>query len=1125
MSLPVVKTFGKPCSGWFSILRCFCLITITMMLCLSGFSQSTTGGAIGGVVYDVNSAVVPGATIVVHNNGTNAEQKIQSDGTGNYRLTGLQPATYTVIISSPGFAPYRATNVIVNVGSLTELSPKLNVGSAGETVNVSAEAPQVNTTSQDFAPTIDQVQIDQLPINGGRWSDFALLTPGVVNDGNGFGLISFRGTSVLLNNNTVDGADNNQAYFSEERGRTRAGYSTPRVAIDEFQVNTSNYSSEYGRSAGGVINTVTKSGTNKLHGEAYFLDRDNDWGAKNPFVTLTQQTSPGVFTSSVIKPKDWRKIWGMGVGGPVIKDKLFFYFSFDRYLRNFPGVAIARSPAAFFASPLGALGTSFDNSSFPGASCSKLPSTKGQPAGTANLINATSNVCELQTNLKLPTYGAALADYNSQLAGLLGELGTVPRQGEQLILLPKVDWIVNSKNHVSLELNRMRWSSPAGIQTQASVTDGIASFGNDFVKDTWGVGKLDTTISNTATNEVRYQYGRDFEFEHPQQATAYESSTLLHTPFGYNNPLGFPPDVFVTNGFDFGAPTFLDRAALPDERRQQFADTVSLIRGKHNFKFGGDYSHVNDLIQNLFQEFGTYSYNDLGAYFSDVMQQNSCTAKVSGKTVNVPCYSSFAQGLGPAGLAFSTNDFAFFGQDDWKLFPRLTVNLGLRWEYERLPNVVPGLVNPAIPQSGRMPSDSNNYGPRVGFAWDIFGDGKTALRGGYGIYYGRIINSTIFNTLIDTGSPNGQLGFSLTQATGPVFPQVLTGPPAGAASGKPNVQFFDPHFQAPQIHETDLSLERDLGWNTVVSASYLGSYGRELPGFADTNVAPAGTPVNGVTPPATITYNIVGGGPLTGSTYTTPFFAARLNPSFGFMTDVFSGINSSYNALALQVNHRMSHSVQFSANYTWAHAIDFGQNQQTGTNNSALLIPGNVAAEKGNSIYNIPNRFVLNMVADSPWHLHGWLGYLVNDFEISPIFQAQNGLPFSLTTSGTASEVVNGTTVRGLSGGVNGSGGRSGIDAVGRNTFTQSGTEVVDLRLSKSFTFRENYRLEFLGEGFNLFNHQNVTSVGTSGYSVSLPTGGVPTLTFNPTFSTVQNVNSNFAYTPRQVELGIRLHF
>ena len=167
-----------------------------------------------------------------------------------------------------------------------------------------------------------------------------MLTPGVVSDSSGFGSLSFRGITSLQNNNTIDGGDNNQAFFADERGRNRIGYSTPKAAVEEFQVNTSNYSAEYGRSAGGVINTVTKSGTNSYHGETYFYDRDNGWGAANAFTKIsTVDPATGVFTSHNFKPKDWRKITGFGIGGPIIKDKLFFFLSFDYFKRNFPCAA------------------------------------------------------------------------------------------------------------------------------------------------------------------------------------------------------------------------------------------------------------------------------------------------------------------------------------------------------------------------------------------------------------------------------------------------------------------------------------------------------------------------------------------------------------------------------------------------------------------------------------------------------------------------------------------------------------------------------------------------------------------------------------------------------------------
>src|SRR5947209_2957988 len=712
------------------------LVTVLAITILSALSmaQSTTDGAIGGTVFDTNGAIVPNAQVVVHNDGTNAEQTVTTDASGNYRVNKLQPGTYTVSVTEKGFAPFRAQKITVQVGSVTDVTPHLTVGSTTETVDVSGEAPQINTTSPDFAPVLDQTAIENLPINGGRWSSFAMLTPGVVSNGSGFGLLSFRGISTLLNNNTVDGADNNQAFFSEERGRTRAGYSTPLVAIEEFQVNTSNYSSEYGRSAGGVINTVTKSGTNTLHGEAFFYDRDNKWGATNPFTTITTQTSPGVFTSSPYKPADVRKRAGFGIGGPFIKDKLFWNVSFDWLNRNFPGTGIASNPGVFFA-PLSA-------------------------------ANATTLAGRLGV-----TSAQATATYNNDLNNLISMLGPVARTGEQYIILPKIDWNVNQKNHASFVFNRMRWASPAGIQTQATNPFGIASFGNDYVKDTWGVAKLDTFFTPNLSNEIRYQYGRDFEYENGQPPTPYEQSTLLNNG-SFVNPLGLPPQVSITNGFTFGLPNFLVRKSFPDETRMQAADTVSWTHRKHTVKFGVDFSHVNDLSENLRNQFGSYSYSSLLNYVSDLHKPRSCTG-------GVPCYTNLTQAFGPIGFEFTSNDFAGFLEDNWKVMQRLSLSLGVRYEYEQLPHVFNNLVNPDLPQTGHLPRDQNNIGPRAGFAYDIFGTGKTVVRGGYGIFYGRIINSTIFIALTSTGVIAGaQSSFSFNPTTtSPVFPTMIISPP------------------------------------------------------------------------------------------------------------------------------------------------------------------------------------------------------------------------------------------------------------------------------------------------------------------------------------------------------------
>jgi hypothetical protein len=245
---------------------------------------------------------------------------------------------------------------------------------------------------------------------------------------------------------------------------------------------------------------------------------------------------------------------------------------------------------------------------------------------------------------------------------------------------------------------------------------------------------------------------------------------------------------------------------------------------------------------------------------------------------------------------------------------------------------------------------------------------------------------------------------------------------------------------------------------------------------------------------------------------TEPLFTSRLNPAFGSLTNIFSGAISNYQALAVQVNHRFSRNIQFSANYTWAHAIDTGVNGTTFSDTNDLLVPGNSRAEYGNSIYDVPNRFTMNAVMFSPWKLQGFAGYLANEWEFAPIFTVQNGLPFSLTTAGSPAG--------GLGSSINGSGGANRIDVLGRNTFRFPNTWIGDMRIAKRFSIREKYKVELSGDVFNVANHQNVTGITSTGYIIS-----GTTLNFNPAFNVVNNANSNFIYSQRQIQLGARFQF
>ena len=275
----------------------------------SAFAQSTTEGAIGGVVLDVQQANVPGATVSVRNVGTNSTSEAVTDPNGRFLVIRLQPGVYSVEVMLSGFAPYKRDNVIVEVGRSTNLDVTLGVAGQVETIQVVATTPVINTEQSDFSSNINQTSIANLPTNTRRWSTFALSTPGAAPDGS-FGLVSFRGISGLLNSNSVDGADNTQAFFAEERGRTRLAYSVSMDAIQEFQVTTSNYSAEYGRAAGGVVNAVTKSGSNNFHGSAFYFIRDNKWGATNPFQTQTDQPERRQYRRCSSSPKDRRQQFG-----------------------------------------------------------------------------------------------------------------------------------------------------------------------------------------------------------------------------------------------------------------------------------------------------------------------------------------------------------------------------------------------------------------------------------------------------------------------------------------------------------------------------------------------------------------------------------------------------------------------------------------------------------------------------------------------------------------------------------------------------------------------------------------------------------------------------------------------
>lgn len=1060
-------------------LRRFFLLTLFALL-FGGAStsrlwaQSAVAGALSGAVTDPTGAVISNATVTIKNIGTNKEETSTTNAEGNFRFNNLQPGVYSVTIAASGFSSSKR-ELTVEVGRVSNADTKLTVGGAEATVNVVAEATLVNTESKDFTSNINQTAINELPINGRRWSNFVILTPGVVPDGS-FGLLSFRGISGLLNNNTVDGGDNNQAFFGEERGRTRSPYSVSQSAIREFQVNTSNYSAEYGRSAGGVTNAVTKSGTNELHGDVFYFQRNNDWGARNP-LAFQSILNNGTTSNVGIKPEDVRHQFGGTIGGPIKKDKLFFFFNYDQQKRNFPGLGIFSSP--------GYLNT--------------------VNRGTDPSITDLNNPQNFPRSLKNPSRNISDAQINDTLAFLNSLTGTVPRRGDQLILFPKIDWQVNSKNTVTINYNRLRWDSPAGIQTQATNTRGRASFGDDFVKVDWGTVRWVSTLTPRIVNEFRTQIARDFEYEFSQKPLPGEPTTGLNAS---------APDVFLTNGLEFGKPTFLERPKYPEEKRKQFTDNVTVSQGANTLKFGFDFNRVNDVLLNLRNESGAYSYNNINDFIIDYVNWKTplaatVTCSTSTRTRG-KCYTSnYQQGFGVQGAEFSTSDYSFYAQYDWKFLPRVTINGGLRYEYQQLPAAqIPNSATDVVPNINRtindvtsfMPKDKSNFGPRVGFAVDVFGNGKTSIRGGYGLYYGRTINSTIYNALVNTGNPAGQTQVSLagTAPTAPIFPNVLASAPPGTGA----IQFFAKDFGNPEIHQLDAIFERQVGLNTTVSASYLTSFGRKLPIFYDRNLA---------LPTATQTFAITGG-PLDGKSLTIPVFSAtRPLTTYAQLTEIASQVKSEYHALVLQANRRFTRGLQFQASYTLSKAEDTLQTSTTFTANNTPYNVFDPNADRGRSNYDRRHKFVASaVIAPRVKSSSKFVNVVADGWSISPIYQIYTGLPYDGLVSGS----------NGGAGSLNRSGGQNRlVGLVERNAFTGPTVKNLDLRLSRRFYIKEKMNVEFLGEVFNLPNSVQITGINNTMYNL---TSGA--LVYQTTFGTVNEAGGTL-YRERQVQLGLRFTF
>ncbi|MBZ5723379.1 MAG: TonB-dependent receptor [Acidobacteriia bacterium] len=598
------------------------LLAILLVLAAgpSLFGQAASGTAtIGGLVTDPSGAVIPGADVVVRNVDTNVARELKSNDAGQYEAASLQPGNYEVKGSKSGFGTLTRKGITVAVGQRAMVDLALNVTVTTENITVEANVAVVETDKTDVSTVVNLKDMSNLPMSGRRWDSFALSTPGTSNDG-GFGLLSFRGMSGLYNNNMIDGMDNNQAFFSEAKGRTRLNFAYSIDAIQEFQVGNSAFSAQYGRAAGGVVNAVTKSGTNAIHGTGFYLIRDDSLNAANPFSAnqLVAVGLPG-------KPQDRRQQFGASVGGPLKKDKVFYFLNYEQQKRNFP-MAVVPGAASFFNS-----------------------------ACTA------------------PGCGQVVSFFQSLVE-------TQPRQGNEAVGLGKVDYNLNSRNTLTGSVNILRWDSPNGIQTAPSTSVHSSMNGSDDVSDETVIGKWNAIFTPTFLSELRFQYSRDFEFE-LANAPGPSVSTTNGINFGMPNFLpraAFPDEKRIQISQNL--------SGLKGHHSLKFGWDASRVDDLqiNLFSGGGVYSYST--LNNFALDCGNAALPvPLGNCAAAPSTTPGFTGVVGKHYTN---FTQAFDSLGAAGSTdFQTWDFAGYVEDSWRPITNLTINLGLRYELQTMPTL------------------------------------------------------------------------------------------------------------------------------------------------------------------------------------------------------------------------------------------------------------------------------------------------------------------------------------------------------------------------------------------------------------------------------------------------------
>jgi hypothetical protein len=964
------------------------------------------GATLSGTLTDPSGSGVPNATVSIKNTATGIARAVTTDDTGFYSVPNLTPGVYEVTFSAAGFSTRVETGVTLTVGAQESLNSALKVGQVSQRVEVTSEVSQVELTSSAITDEVNSTTVRELPLNGRDWSSLAVLQPGVigirtqigttgtVNRGNrGFGnQLSVVGHRPTENNYRVNGITVND-YTNGSPGSVQ-GAQLGVDAIQEFSVLTANYTAEYGRTSGGVVNAVLKSGTNSFHGDVYWFLRDEGLDARN-------------FFDPVAIPPFHRNQFGASAGGPIRKGKTFIFGDYEgiRFNKSLPPTGTVPSDAAR------GIGIGPGGGPGPSTLCS-IPQGPPNPCVTHVLTGAFNPDPTTGIDQAVLPY-LALYPRSQNVIGngdTANFLPATPQLYTENYVTTRVDHHFSEKDDLDGS-----WFYDKSPQTTA---DPYLLANHQVISKRW-MGGLEWThsFSTSLVNIARVGYNRTLGIV--GQPVAALNPLAADTTLGTGLiPVARPAPLIHGAGLSVDLQPLGNQSTFHHvQNSYQFYDDAFLTRGNHALKFGFAVERIQNNTLARTRPNGTFNFSGLASFL-----------------INHPKSFTIGSPIVSAELSTRLTILAGYVQDNWRFRRNLTLNLGLRYEMETNPTqahvpffILQSLTTAAV--NAEHPWQNNptlrNFEPRIGFAWDPFGNGKTSVRGGFGIF-DALPGSWVINQEDSQARPFA-LSLGRSNLNPGDFPHICGTPTClGARSALGYFPEQKPHRNYAM--NWNLTIQRQIGQSLTATVGYVGSHTVHSPFTTDTSnsVGPAFPGYPGQvtqTPAGTLwpcgpdgTGNLCATGFLPTGTTAAPVPSSVFNSNFGQIRPSFFSVSSHYNALEAQLLKSFSHGLQAQASYTWGKCIDSGSNGDIGDpyqNSPSSLIFFAPGSRNGLCDFNVGQNFVGNFIWDvpSPKSSSAILSHVAGGWELGGILTASTGTPFVLAMDGDPIRINNGDSI------------------------------------------------------------------------------------------------------------------